>query len=78
MRPNLGHPNIVHKLDELNELELKRQKENHRLVQDYIDSLTICIRKHAESYLKSLSHSNEHLLLKFDEMLVVDDVIRPG
>lgn len=78
LRPNLGHPNLAGQLEELNQIELKRQEEYSKAINQYLIDLRSIIKKNADSFYKQLSKTNEFLLLKLDDILCVDDVIKHG
>ena len=76
LKPNLGHPNVQSKLDHLNQKELKRQDSYNKNLKDFLHDLKMTIKKNAENYFKDLARSNEFLLIKFDDILTEDDVLK--
>ena len=66
------------KLDSLNEDELNRQATSLKAINEFVLELKNSIEKNADQYLKDLSKSNEHLMIKFDDILTVDDVDKNG
>lgn len=78
LRPNLGHPNMLPKLESLNETELKRQETNSATIKEFTGELNTKIKQNSENFLKELSKANEGLLIKFDDVLCVDDVHKHG
>ena len=78
MKPNLGHPNMLPKLEALNLAELKRQANNERAINEFIAELKKTLQKQADNYVNELSKSNEQLLIRFDDILTVDDVTKNG
>ncbi len=78
MRPNLGHPNMLDKLSELNEAESKRQTINANEIAQFSGDIVKSMQKNSDKFLKDLTKKHEQLLLKFDDILCVDDVKRHG
>jgi len=78
LRPNLGHPNLADELKELNQIELKRQEEHSKTINQYLIDLRSIIKKNADLFYKQLTKTNEFLLLKLDDILCVDDVGKHG
>ena len=78
LKPNLGHPNMASKLDELNQTELKRQEAYQNNINTFINDLKTAIENHAENYFRDLAKSNESLLIKFDDILTEDDILKHG
>lgn len=78
LRPNLGHPNLADELNHLNQIELKRQEEYSKAINQYLVDLRSIIKKNADQFYKQLSKSNEFLLIKLDDILCVDDVGKHG
>lgn len=76
LRPALGHPNMQPKLDSLNEAELKRQQKQSELSQTFIQELFAKIQFYSNKFIKELAKSNETLLIKFDDILTVDEVMK--
>lgn len=74
LKPSLGHPNNLDSLNKLDEKELKRQKEFANSIESYMNTLRDVNKQYAENYFNHLIKSTETLLLKFDEILTVDDV----
>ena len=77
LKPNLGHPNMQNKLDQLNRKEIERQKMHQKAIDTYVDKLRSLIGHTSDTFIKEMSNFNELLLLKFDEILTEDDVLRP-
>jgi hypothetical protein len=78
LRPNLGHPNMLDKLSELNEAESKRQTINANEIAQFSGDIVKSMQKNSDKFLKDLTKKHEQLLLKFDDILCVDDVKRHG
>lgn len=77
LKPNLGHPNMKQKLDQLDKKELHRQSLHTDSIASYIDKLKSTIGSSAYTFLKELSEAYESLLLRFDDLLTEDDVFKP-
>jgi len=77
LKPNLGHPNVHLKLDQLNKKESDRQLAHQKAITHFASKLRETIGKSAELFLAELAASNESLLLKFDEILTEDEVFKP-
>lgn len=65
-------------MENLNASELDRQKNNAKEINDFINQFKRTIRTNSDSFLKDLAKTNEFLLLKFDDILCVDDVNKHG
>lgn len=76
LRPNLGHPNQLPKLESLNETETKRQELNSQTIKTFSSELNSKIQQNTDKFLKELSKINEILLIKFDDFLCVDDIYK--
>lgn len=76
LKPNLGHPNMQPKLEHLNKMEQKRQEAYLNNMNQFINDLKNTINKNAENYFKDLAKSNEFLLIKFDDILTEDDIVK--
>lgn len=76
LRPTLGHPNMQSKLDSLNEIELERQQKQSELSEIFIKELFSKIQFYSNKFIQELSKSNESLLIKFDDILTVDDLMK--
>jgi hypothetical protein len=69
---------MLGKLDELNEVELKRQVQHASEIGNFSGDILKSIQKNADKYLRELTRRNEQLLLKFDDILCVDDAKKHG
>lgn len=78
LKPNLGHPNMQAKLEQLNKKEVERQATHQAVINSYLEELKSTVGQSSENFLKELSCANESMLLKFDELLTEDDVFKPG
>jgi hypothetical protein len=78
LKPNLGHPNMAPKLDELNQTELKRQDAYKKNMNTFLIDLKAALENHAENYFRDLAKSNETLLIKFDDILTEDEILKHG
>ena len=78
LKPNLGHPNMAAKLDELNQMELNRQETYQNNLNTFINDLKTSLEKHADSYFRDLARTNESLLIKFDDILTEDEILKHG
>ncbi|RNA29597.1 coiled-coil domain-containing protein [Brachionus plicatilis] len=76
LRPALGHPNMQSKLDALNGVELKRQEKQSELSQTFIKELYSKIQLYSNKFIRELAKNNESLLIKFDDILTVDEVMK--
>ena len=77
LKPNLGHPNMQPKLDQLNKKETERQKLHQKAIDAYVEKLRSCLGKTSDAFLTEISSCHRQLLLKFDELLTEDDVLKP-
>ena len=66
------------KLQDINESELKRQKENIQVIESYTNELRKKVKLCSEKFLKELGKSNEYLLIKFDDLLCLEDIKMHG
>jgi hypothetical protein len=48
------------------------------LIDEYITKLEESVEKYADTFFTTLTKSNESLLLKFDEILTMDEVNKHG
>lgn len=78
LRPNLGHPNNLSILEILNENELKRQDKYKEIMKMNIKILREIIERNASIFYKELTQNIETYLLKFDEILTIDDIEKNG
>lgn len=78
LKPNLGHPNMLQKLSQLDKKENERQAAHHKGIEAYSDKLRNSISTCANNFLKELSNTNEVMLIKFDDILTEDDIFKPG
>ena len=69
---------MLDKLSELNEAESKRQKINANEIAQFSGDILKSMQKNSDKFLKDLTKKHEQLLLKFDDILCVDDVKRHG
>jgi hypothetical protein len=69
---------MLAKLDELNAAELKRQTLHASEIGNFSGDILKSIQKNADKYLRELTRRNEQLLLKFDDILCVDDAKKHG
>lgn len=69
---------MSHRLESINEAELKRQKANSQAVECYASELRKSVRVCSDKFSKELGKSNEYLLIKFDDLLCLDDVKMHG
>jgi hypothetical protein len=76
LKPALGHPNAASELAALNLSEKERQKRNDEDIKTYTSEFRKFVLKFAESFSSELIAKNEFLLLKFDDILTVDEVNR--
>jgi hypothetical protein len=74
LKPALGHPNMANELSALNTAEKERQKTNTEDIRTFATEFRKFVVKYAESFLSELVAKNEFLLLKFDDVLTVDEV----
>lgn len=78
LRPNLGHPSMLERLESINEDEIKRQKADALHLETYALELRKKVLLCSEKFLKELSKCNESLLIKFDDLLCLDDIKMHG
>ena len=69
---------MLNKFSELNEAESKRQTINANEIAQFSGDIVKSMQKNSDKYLKELTRKHEQLLLKFDDILCVDDVKRHG
>lgn len=78
LRPNLGHPNMLDTLGALNETERKRQQISDTAIEAYVNELRLKLKTCSEKFLHELGKINENLLIKFDDLLCIDDLKKHG
>ena len=78
LRPTLGHPSMSDKLNDLNQIELKRQENYSNAIDQYLVDTRMTIKKMAEMFHKEMSRINESMLIKLDDIICVDDVNKHG
>lgn len=66
------------KLQDINENELKRQKDNIQVIESYTNELRKKVKLCSEKFLKELGKNNEYLLIKFDDLLCLEDIKMHG
>ncbi|KAF6036812.1 CCDC180 [Bugula neritina] len=76
LRPTLGHPNHAAKMAALCSDEGKRSELCVQEINDYEIALKRLGEEHAAMFIEKISASSAELLLLFDDMLTVDDVIK--
>jgi len=69
---------MLPKLEQLNQTESKRQETNLNTINDYSKSLLNAINKNADNFFKDLAKTNETLLIKFDDILTEDEILKHG
>ena len=74
----MGHPNIKDQLSELNAIEVKRQGLELKEISEYVAAYKACLYKRSDVFQNDLAMINESLLLKFDDILTVDEVNKHG
>jgi hypothetical protein len=76
LKPSLGHPNTVGQLTALNANELTRQRQWLSEVSGYGETFRRQVQRCCETFCVELASRNETLLLKFDDILTVDEVAK--
>ncbi|KAM4696075.1 coiled-coil domain-containing protein 180 [Rhinophrynus dorsalis] len=74
LRPNLGHPECCHLLEEMCKQEELRQKEECEGIDINTKHLQSCVSSCTEYYITSLASLTEKILLELDESLTADDI----
>ena len=69
---------MLPKLDQLNQIESKRQETNLKTINDFSKNLLSTINKNADNFFKDLARTNETLLIKFDDILTEDEILKHG
>ncbi|XP_061169622.1 coiled-coil domain-containing protein 180-like isoform X3 [Saccostrea echinata] len=76
LRPTLGHPHAEDSLKALCEKEEGRHKDYVAAVEKHTKDLQNSALSHAQTFIDMLARTSEHQLLQYDNLLVVDDVIK--
>ncbi|XP_056009695.1 coiled-coil domain-containing protein 180-like isoform X3 [Ostrea edulis] len=76
LRPTLGHPHSEESLKALREKEEERHKDYVSAVEKHTKDLQNSAVSHAQTFLDSLARTAEHQLLQYDNLMVIDDVIK--
>jgi hypothetical protein len=78
LKPGLGHPNSSSQLNDLNKQELERQSFYFKEIKKFLSIYRKELRQKYGALFKSLSNTNTELLIKFDDILVADEVRKHG
>ncbi|XP_062371955.1 coiled-coil domain-containing protein 180 [Sardina pilchardus] len=70
----LSHPACAAELQQLQEMEERRQKEHSSAIRSTTLQLKDCLRNHGENCVTALAALAEGLLFQMDELLTIDDV----
>lgn len=76
LRPTLGHPHAEDSLKALCEKEEARHKDYVAAVEKHTKDLQSSALSHAQTFIDVLARTAEHQLLQYDNLLVIDDVIK--
>lgn len=76
LRPTLGHPHAEDSLKALCEKEEARHKDYVAAVEKHTKDLQNSALSHAQTFIDVLARTAEHQLLQYDNLLVIDDVIK--
>ncbi|XP_076144475.1 coiled-coil domain-containing protein 180 [Alosa pseudoharengus] len=70
----LSHPACAAELQQLQEIEERRQKEHSSAISSTTLQLKDCLRNHGEHFVTTLATLSESLLFQMDELLTIDDI----
>nr|XP_022322526.1 coiled-coil domain-containing protein 180-like isoform X12 [Crassostrea virginica] len=76
LRPTLGHPHSEDSLKALCEKEESRHKDYVAAVEKHTKDLQSSALSHAQTFIDMLARTAEHQVLQYDNLLVIDDVIK--
>lgn len=76
LRPTLGHPHAEDSLKALCEKEEARHRDYVAAVEKHTKDLQSSALSHAQTFIDVLARTAEHQLLQYDNLLVIDDVIK--
>ncbi|XP_031558023.1 coiled-coil domain-containing protein 180-like [Actinia tenebrosa] len=75
LRPSLGHPHNRNEMDSLCQQEIQRTTEANNAIRDHADTLMKMEVQFGASFVEKLAHICETMLLQFDAVLTIDDVL---
>ncbi|KAK3730052.1 hypothetical protein QZH41_009552, partial [Actinostola sp. cb2023] len=75
LRPSLGHPHNREEMEALCESESRRNTEAGDTIRDHANSLANLQVEFGRSFVDKLAHICETIVLQFDAVLTIDDVV---
>lgn len=76
LRPSLGHPQRTSELEELCKKENLRREDSIASLERHTSQQQEATDKQGQSFVSKLASVSEALLLQFDNMITVDDVVK--